>query len=290
MSFMPCPKRLAIAVTFHFREPRLVYLRAIAKHFHSLADEVLTFIVTNRQDDEAKEHIRLALDGTDLEYRIIVPHLIGHPVLLTWTHRDVFRYLMENDNEVTHFLYVEDDICVRSENIIYWMSGRELLRSSGQYPSFVRYEQREIDGERYSSDAMGSADPRSLPTILFKNNYAFVNLPWPYQGMYLLDREQMAEHLYGPSSHPNFGSWNIQEKAAQGLTFAAVPQGFTSRNLVGYRVDFGQIDENCLVHHLPNNYIDMPGTLLGKTPINGMVSPPLTAELLASSAGRREDA
>lgn len=267
------PEKLVVAVTFFFSESRLVYLKTIGQHFSSLAELVEVYIVTNEREAEKWRLITDAFDGTGLTIRFVVPHLLGHPYLLTWTHLEAFRHIYSEDPSVTHFMYVEDDILVRRENVNYWMNGRESLRKFGLYPSFVRYERRNNSGPAFSSDAFGSADGRTIPVVVTENNYCYANLPWPYQGMYFMDREMMHEHLSGPSSSPDFGPWLIREKAAQGLTFKNVPKGFTSRNLVGYRLDAGRIDEFCLIHHTPNNYVDMEGTELGKTLISNIIKP-----------------
>lgn len=269
---MPLPKKLAIAVTFFYVESRLTYLRRISRHFSSLADIVEIYLVTNARDAERKRKISDIFSNYDLTCRIVVPHLLGHPYLLTWTHLEVFRQIF-NDTSISHFMYVEDDTLVRAENVNYWMEGREVLRNSGFYPSFFRYELRNDEGPAYSSDCTGPADGRALPYVAQSSDYCFVNLPWPYQGMYLMDREMMLEHLSGESSSPDFGRWLIREKAAQGLTFKNVPEGFWSRNLVGYRLDKGRLDEFCLVHHTPNSYVEKEGTALGKTLISKIIDP-----------------
>ena len=270
---MLLPTKLAVAVTFFFSEHRIVYLKTIGQRFSEPAETVEIYIVTNEREAEKLRFVTDAFEGTGLKVRFVIPHLLGHPFLLTWTHLEVFRHIITTDSTISHFMYVEDDILVRAENVDYWMRGRQSLREFGLYPSFVRYEQRNNTGPAYASDAFGSADGDSIPVLFTEDDYCYVNLPWPYQGMYFMDREMMHEHLFGPSSNPDFGDWLIREKAAQGLTFKSVPKGFTSRNLVGYRLDQGRIDEFCLVHHTPNNYVDLEGTALGKTPISTLVKP-----------------
>jgi hypothetical protein len=118
-----------------------------------------------------------------------------------------------------------------------------------------------------------------LPKVKISDNYYYINLPKPYQGMYLMDRELLKEHLFGPSSNPDFGIWNIREKAAQGLTFSKVPKGYFSRNLIGYDNNKRQIDTNALIHHTPNNYADNPDTEFGNMPVNSVVDRSLTGYL-----------
>jgi hypothetical protein len=65
----------------------------------------------------------------------------------------------------------------------------------------------------------------------------------------------MDEHLNGPSSTPDFGTWHIREKAAQGLTFVQVPQGFSSRVVVPFYEKEKRIAQCCLLHHMTNSYV-----------------------------------
>jgi hypothetical protein len=88
--------------------------------------------------------------------------------------------------------------------------------------------------------------------------------------MYLLDRALMQEHLASPSSNPDFGRWNIREKAAQGLTFWGVPKGFHSRIMLGLEAGRKALDRRCLVHHMPNNGANDPQSRFGKIPLDAI--------------------
>jgi hypothetical protein len=263
--------RLAIAVTAHFVPDRLVYLHTIATQFPVLADQVEVFIVTNATSTE-QAAIDAALGDIDIDYRFVTPTKLGHPFLLAWSHLWVFRELrrLPEAERPTHFLYVEDDILVRPQHIAYWLRGREELRPNGLIPSWLRYE-FDGSGVAYSSDVTAPAQYAKLPKVVRDGGYAYLNLRFPYQGAYLMDRELLNEHLDGRSSSPDFGPWRSRESAAQGLTFAGVPAGFTSRNLIGYRTDEGTIDPDCLIHHLPNSYVGMPNTPFGKLTISDVV-------------------
>lgn len=262
---------LAIAVPFHFKEDRLQYLRQTAAHFGRLADHVDVTILTNAQDAQRQARIRALFSDPAVDVQIMTPTLLGHPKLLTWCHRPVLKDRFNRDASVTHFMYVEDDICVQPHNIAYWLQAREKLRAHRLIPSFLRYEELVPGAARYSTDVTRRLALRELPQIKPSPNYAYLNLPQPYQGMYLLDRELMQEHIEGPSWDPNFGPWGIMEKATQGLTFEAVPSGFTSRNLIGFDLTAGQIDANCLIHHTPNNYVHDPRSKFGKVLIRDLI-------------------
>lgn len=267
---------LAICITVHFSAERVIYLDAITKYLSTLGDEVEVFIVTNAQENSAEQKILdQVLQGKDFKYNFFVPNGIGHPFLLTWSHFDIFKRLID-DSSITHFMYLEDDLLITRDNFNYWQEGLETLAPLGLIPSFFRIELKASDSKWYSSDAQEKFRFRKLPKVYKNPDYVFINLPHPYQGMYLLTRELMMEHLKGQSSNPDFGIWGIRERAGHGLTFQNVPKGFTSRNLVGFDLKTQKIDPRCFIHHLPNNYANRmpPDGKLGTIAIDEVIVMP----------------
>lgn len=271
--------KLAIAVTFHYAENRFQYLAQTTAHFGLLATKVDVAVITNAADEERRNNIRSAIAARSFDLQVFSPTLLGHPYLLAWSHLDVFRRLFQEDQSITHFMYLEDDIRVSPENIEYWLRGREFLKQFGLIPSFLRYELKKDDDNPYSTDVTKKLKLRKLPKVRVTDSYCYVNVPKLYQGMYLLDRELMNEHLLGPSSSPDFGPWEIREKAAQGLTFANVPKGYGSRNVIGFDVEQKRIDAKCLIHHTPNNYAADPISKFGKILIAELIGEPRKSRL-----------
>ena len=265
-------KKLAIAVTFHYVETRIKYLKKTASLFHLLSDEVLIHVFTNEADENKKlillDHIK---QGRDLVVEINTVTYLGHPKLLTWSHLYFFRRLFDADLSVSHFMYLEDDIFITPQNIEYWLKAREELATEKLIPSFLRYEFRENSEDIYATDCTKKVNFFKLPKIKGQSNYYYLNLPEPYQGMYLLDRKLMSEHLNGPSSIPEYTPWGISEKAAAGLTFINVPQACYSRNFVGYDLKKKSFDRNSLIHHSPNNYANNSASPHGKIKVDDLI-------------------
>jgi hypothetical protein len=266
-------KKIAIAVTFHYVESRLKYLAMISTQFHTLADEVLVYVFTNVSDDQKLSQILLAVkQNRYLSVEIHTPTYIGHPKLLTWSHFFIFKSVFNNDPSITHFMYLEDDILITKQNIDYWLKARKLLEGQKLVPSFLRYEKKEDSLHLFSTDCTQNYSFCKLPNIKISEEYCFLNVPEPYQGMYLLDRELMREHINGPSSVPEYTPWGISEKAAAGLTFINVPYGCYSRNFFGYDLKQKRIDPDCLIHHLPNNYLENLQSPHGKVSISELIT------------------
>jgi hypothetical protein len=51
--------------------------------------------------------------------KIVTPKYLGHPYLLTWSHLDVFRKMYKIDDNISHFMYLEDDVEIKLNNIEY---------------------------------------------------------------------------------------------------------------------------------------------------------------------------
>ena len=244
----------------------------------SFGQEVSIHIVTNTADSNNKNLILNAIENhSNTHIEIHTPTYLGHPFLLTWSHLSIFRKLFELDQSITHYMYLEDDIYLTRKNIEYWLNGRNNMRDKNLIPGFMRYEKRKDSNEIYSSDVTKILHFEKLPRIKQSNNYFYLNLPEPYQGMYFLDRSLMSEHLQSQSSIPEGGSWGIREKAAAGLTFMNIPKGCFSRHFIGYNLKERSIDPDSLIHHLPNNYANGTNPEMknyGSIKISDLIIPP----------------
>ena len=243
--------KIAVCITFFFVEERIQYLFKTCKGLSTINEDLDVTIVTNSTKDE-QTLICQALSDLELNFSFFVPTGLGHPYLLTWSHFHVFRQKLEQN--FTHFLYLEDDLLFTQENFEYWLSANQELQSRGLIPGFLRIEHNNIDKEWYSSDIEEVQYYSECPKIVSKKNITYLNLQFPYQGMYLLDRNQFLKHINGKSCNPDFGMWLIRESAAQGLTFVDVPEGFNSTIVLPYNSTNKEIEKKCMVHHLPNNY------------------------------------
>jgi hypothetical protein len=204
----------------------------------------------------------------------------GHDFLLTWSH---FSLMKKNLNEFTHFLYLEDDIEFSRKNLNYWIDAREKLKYTGLIPGFFRIEKIN-DFDVYSTDVIKPMSLYDCGLIDVENSETFISIVYPYQGMYLFDRELMNEFLESKDFNPDFSqnpstkSWNrtnfgIREKSALGLTYISVPAGFNSRIVLPFNFINGVLHDTCFVHHLPNNYATDKNSPFGKVNVNNLFLP-----------------
>ena len=225
-------EKLLVSITFHYDSERLQYLRATCQQLPALAFEIKVLIITNTKEPILLKSIS---DGIDFlpSYELIDYSVMGHSYFLTWGYQSFLKNYFLTDLPFSHFMYLDDDILIKSKNVDYWLRGRNDLRDTSFYPSFVRYENNRSDGTMYAIDITASLSSRKMPFAKISSEYGFINSPQPFQGMFLMNRARMDEYLNSQACSPDFSSWGTRERATQGLTYVGVSKGFYSRNLIG---------------------------------------------------------
>jgi hypothetical protein len=281
MSFFFKLKNLKVAITFFYKEERLFNLSKVLSQIPNMAHKYKVYIFTNTDLRDQKKKLENTIYKTkNLNFEIIIEKELLNPHFLAGCHIGIFKTLFQNDADITHFLYLEDDILVLPKNISYWVESRKILKSKKLIPSFLRYELKKFNIYEWQSFfnkklRMFSVDVTEkikfdlLPKVFKTKKYCFVNIPQPYQGMYFLDRELMEEFLDNKSW--TFGNWGIREKYAQGVTFTNIPKGYTSRNVLGYNIEKKIIDTNSMICHLTNNYINDLNSPFAKISISDLI-------------------
>lgn len=267
----PLLPHLAVCVTFFYIPERLAYLATVISNYIGIARRTDIYIVTNIVDTKPILEALPRLPE-QMSIKIVTPSGIGHPYLLTWTHREIFQRVLTSSS-VSHFMYSEDDLLFSRSNVMYWLRYRDPLQKHGFIPSFLRVELHQERGW-VSLDCKAPVCLYRRPTLILEDGTQFICMPNPYQGMYFLDRQLMDEFTGSQAMSPDFyGRWNIRERAAQGLTFVNIPKGYTSRNLVVVDPHTKTIPQESWIHHLPNNYANEQNTEYGKVPMQGVFTP-----------------
>lgn len=256
--------KLAAIIGFFYNETKLPILFKVCESIIKISDKNEIYILTNSISPSQKEKIE---NGISKKIKIIVTDDIVHNRLLPWYHLNLMKKIYDNE-EITHFLYLEDDILFNKSNFYYWINSRKILKKLNLIPGFVRVEINDNNNELYAVDFTKENNIKKLPKIKINDNYEFVNHKFPYQGMYLYDRELMKEHLQGPSSNPDCGhgafdtnyidprmiNLDLMAKANIGLTYINAPSGFFNRMVTLFNNKKKEIDDNCQIQHLTNKY------------------------------------
>jgi hypothetical protein len=274
-----------VACTAHVDPTKLHFLQRQLQSLKDLGICVHAHVITNLQNEADLNRIRGHFPAqTELFTATVYNegcHLLKSAWLLTWVHKKIMLERFQ-DESYTHFLNIEDDMDFTKSNLDYWLKYRPVLKSTGLFPSFIRIEQDHFTHEFYHADSLegDSFELDALPKVKISEDYAFVNLPRPYQAMFLYDRELMEEHIQSDTFHlekhiPDweerikFVEWpvGLTERACFAISEQNVPSQFFSRNCVPVYLKYGLIDPCAFVHHLPDKYINDKKSKLAKTRI-----------------------
>ena len=224
--------KLYVNICFHYVEERLKFLNEVIASILEIPTEETVIIVNSNELFECEGVVNVA-------------HGLKHPYHLTWEHKKYLQQFLNSDYDT--YVYLEDDMKITKQTIDYWKQTKELFKNNNLnfIPAIHRIEYK--DGIPMSLDA--TKKPNNCPSIVV-NNQKFVCLPEPYQGMFIMNREEVIEHLN--SQYAILGEYRffgIRESANLGNMFVNVPQGYPHRAVV-------PVDgfERCWVHHVANNY------------------------------------
>lgn len=285
------PLSIAAYVTFHYVEDRLGYLVGAVRALHDLRSARKDIFVYVNDVDSAKiDSIREAFETAGIREgaEIRICRNLEHPFLLTWAHKpDLREAVLSDDNGYTHFIYIEDDEEIGQTQFDYFLEYLEPLKEKGLIPGFYRVETNDQSGVVHVTDQVERVDLGGRPHLTIGDR-AFVDLPNPYMGSFIFDRELAREYL-GSHSFDLVGSslrrnWGARERAAMGLTFENPPYPFACR--VVHPVDVRTLKPapEAFIRHLPNTYANQPHTSLGSIPIDAvftgaLAKPPLLRSL-----------
>jgi tetratricopeptide (TPR) repeat protein len=266
-------------ITFHYRPQRL---RFLTKVLHSLAsfmcNRIDVTIVINHEASVFQDYLSLILKEFSSErfsWKIYISPPLSNPWHLTWAHKqlhvDAFNL---RDPSYDVFMYFEDDIGFTWANFTYWCRSLPELKKYGLMPGFFRVEQNQA-GQWRLADSTTSVNLQSEKILTLPDGQSYLSLREPYQAFWILDRELMKEYLDSPSfdleASAKIIPWGDAERAAMGLTFENVPEGFISRSVVPLERNCQRLDWCASVHHLPNTYASEKKFVLGKIPVSEFI-------------------
>jgi hypothetical protein len=262
--------RILVAVTFHFKEARLRHLAQTLRAMSSWdVDYMRVVVFTNEQTElnssKLKRLCSEILCNRESEIRVVTG--LDNPLKLTWAHKPLIKSDFLNENHAfSHFIYIEDDIEIFSENCAYWLAAREILRPKGLIPSFLRLEYEPSQAALTSSDSFWRIFVPSQ-SYLKINNIIWLFMPNPYNPLYILDQELAREYVESRSfdeiQSAEVCSWGLTERAAMALCNEGIPECFPHRYVVPLN-DLGIPPVGCQIFHIPSNYAANPHSALGK--------------------------
>jgi len=194
----------------------------------------------------------------------------SNPWNLLWEHKESLRELAKEKVGFKRLvLILENDVSLRTENLIYWLQERERLRDSGLVPSFLRVEYSKTLNDWICIDLHNlKSDPNKAKKLVI-NDSEYLQIPSLYSGITVLDQELLDEYVSSPAINKIGSSkliwWDLGARASMGIQFINVPEGIADRHLIGFDSDTNSPSLGSLLHHLPNLYSSVP-KLEGKFP------------------------
>ena len=187
----------------------------------------------------------------------------SNPWNLLWEHKENLRKLSKKEADFKRLvLILENDVSIRTENLIYWLQERERLRESGLVPSFLRLEYSERKKDWICIDLHNLKSDNSRAKKLLINNSYYLQIPSLYSGITVLDQDLLDEYV-SSSAMDKIGSsnliwWDLGARASMGIQFVNIPEGFTDRHVIRLGHKTQSVSSGSLLHHLPNLYSSVP--------------------------------
>ena len=175
---------------------------------------------------------------------------LSDPYHYTWQHKKYMPEFLES--EYTHFAYLEGNIDVTQKTFDYWNKTRQLFKNNGHnlIPSTHRI-QKDKNGQTYSLDST-QKQTHCRKMIIEGQTFAF--LSEPYQGMFIMDKELVKEHI--ESGYYNLGhkhTYGLRESANLGNIYVNVPLNLPHRAALPLN-----IPDECMVEHFGTDYLNNP--------------------------------
>jgi hypothetical protein len=184
---------------------------------------------------------------------------LKHPYALTYEHRKLFAERIELYD---FFWYAEDDLLIQDFNLIWYFDVLESMWPNG-CSAFVRTESRS-DGTLVHTDSL-SVVRRNAHQLLCLESRKFLVMDNQYHACWGLPQD-LLKYLIKEEKYSIIENSNMmREHAASFLIWTLGKPGWIEIS------DNAAIHSNCMIKHLSNNYVNMPGTQHGKIAIDGII-------------------
>lgn len=266
------PLRLLVAVAAaRFAPGRLPYLNSVLKGYLGYSGNISVDILVDTADPTLAEILHDTYPpeslpkgktiGTniwtpeDLERQSLITGVKIDPVELAVTHSHR-HYIHRRYVDYDYIVYTEDDIFMTETTFSLFASRNVELWGMGWILGFLRTEKNN-QGEQCTPDNLeDQTEGGGTKEIVTLNGHLYRVPPNSYNGMWILDKNQVQTFVSDPTGIFLKGFWSHdeRERMAFGYQHAFSPQkGWVSRTLIPLLSDFS-VDERALIRHVPNNY------------------------------------
>jgi hypothetical protein len=255
---------LFVVIPFFYRRNRLRILYDVLRSLSSFPVGALRCVViTNEKEERSLKPLKdiaefLFREEGVFEIISVPPEVVGSNRFgLTWYHKKLLLTEFYKNANFTHFLYVEDDVEVRVDNLLYFLRYREGLGALGLIPGFIRIEYNNSLDAIFSSDFVTVQNVVKSAQVNIEGQL-FVCPNCPYSAMYIFDQELAEEHINSPAfdeaASKTISDWGYAERAVAGLTWVKPPKGFRFRVVLPISSNKFVPRRMCCIFHIPSNY------------------------------------
>lgn len=178
-----------------------------------------------------------------------------HPYYLTWECRNKIE---KGADKFDVQVYLEDDMLFTDIHFNYWLSNKDICLANHYNPGFLRYETDRVSGQKFYTDLTSP-----LNKTVFVNGRPFlINDNNPYYAFWIMDRQELKAFINSPEWRFEINIDDYDERAISAIGW----HGLSMKRYLGTVIPLVragensfQVSEECMVHHLPDNYIGHPG-------------------------------
>jgi len=236
-------------ICFYFIEDRIQYINRIIEEtnkYHLLTD---IFIHTHLNFG-----LELLLEFTNGNIKIIHhdlsndDHFNSNPFIFPYYVRN---FIKQQKDDYDIFIYLEDDILIKKEALLYWLEYKEKLIKNNYNLGFFRIE---IDdkGDEYTTDNATSPDGKEngylSNTITLDNELFIINDKNPYCAFWIYDKIEFGKYV-------NSDNYNVCDWYRECVAFGLHRPGMNWYKATIIPLQNNKLSDNCRVYHMPNNYV-----------------------------------
>ena len=208
-------------------------------------------LVVHTNCEEGKQIILNNFQNID----VIVCHNLEHPYYLTWQHRS---YMKDNVDYYDAFVYVEDDILIKYEQLINHLKNLEQLWPN-YVPILFRYEINK-NNQRYSVDSIHPIRLQSENLIQI-NDLWYHNIGTYYSGCWSLTKTILKQLIDEGLEFTTTKREKSREMAASLVNWELDKQGLLQ---LEKQADKFVISEHSLIHHTSDKYTNQSYGMFGR--------------------------
>ena len=249
--------KICYHIAFFYKEDRFIYLSKIIQECQKYLHETDVFIHTNK-------NFPLFHSYTNGKIENVVHDLTKiNPFKLTWCCRDLMKKQQDNYDV---FIYGEDDILIYSETLYYWFQYHHGVNKNKYNLGFLRIEY-ECPKNVFSTDLKTSFTQEDI--IELKGRKYILNNINPYCGFWIYSNKIFKQFTQLKYYHPeHIEGYGIRESSAIGLH--GKQTDFFKGTLIPLN-GLNQINNQCFVHHIPNNYLQNKDSRFGKIDVKLLI-------------------